>query len=70
MKVSNILQKVICQTKNKAKENKTDGGQGWMVKGAICRVRTALEQTIRQSLLLAAGTLLIGQCMGPLGLGI
>lgn len=70
MKVSNILQKVIYQTKNKAKENKTDGGQGWMVKGAICRVCTALEQTIRQSLLLAAGTLLIGQCMGPLGLGI
>lgn len=47
-----------------------DGGEGWMVKGAICGVRTAPEQTIRQSLLLAAGTLLIGQCMGPLGLGI
>lgn len=47
-----------------------DGGEGWMVKGAICGVHTAPEQTIRQSLLLAAGTLLIGQCMGPLGLGI
>lgn len=67
MKVSDVLQKGICQTKNKEKENKVDGGQGWMVKGAICRVRTEPEQTVRQSLLLAAGTLLIGQCMGPLG---